>query len=116
MSAETGVGPAIASGSQVVSGNWALLPTAPTSRNRQASSSALCDIFTVCEASIISGITSVPNILNKRNMPSMKPKSPMRFMMNALRAALALSRLEYQKPMSRYEAMPTPSQPTKMSG
>src|SRR5215212_6014721 len=29
ISAETGVGPSIASGSQTWSGNWALLPTAP---------------------------------------------------------------------------------------
>ncbi len=32
MSAETGVGPAIASGSQVWSGNWPLLPMMPMSR------------------------------------------------------------------------------------
>ncbi len=32
--AETGVGPSIASGSQTYSGNWALLPNAPSmSRN-----------------------------------------------------------------------------------
>ncbi len=30
INAETGVGPAIASGSQVYSGNWALLPNAPS--------------------------------------------------------------------------------------
>ena len=33
MSAETGVGPSIASGSQTCSGNWALLPIAPRKRS-----------------------------------------------------------------------------------
>src|SRR5262252_8006450 len=34
ISAETGVGPSIASGSQTWSGNWALLPTAPAKTRR----------------------------------------------------------------------------------
>ena len=34
MRALTGVGPSIASGSQTWSGNWALLPTAPTNSSR----------------------------------------------------------------------------------
>ena len=34
MSAETGVGPSIASGSQVCSGNWPDLPHAPSSSSR----------------------------------------------------------------------------------
>src|SRR4029077_16971764 len=34
ISAETGVGPSIASGSQTCSGNWALLPTAPAKISR----------------------------------------------------------------------------------
>ncbi len=36
ISAEIGVGPAIASGSQVCSGNCALLPATPASSSRQA--------------------------------------------------------------------------------
>ena len=44
-------------------------------------------------------------------MPSTKPKSPMRLTMNALRSAkIALGRV-YQKPISRYDTMPTASQP-----
>ena len=35
ISAEIGVGPSIESGSQTCSGNWALLPMAPTKRHRQ---------------------------------------------------------------------------------
>ena len=38
--------------------------------------------------------------------------SPTRFMMNAFLAATALAGTWFQNPMSRYEARPTPSQPT----
>jgi hypothetical protein len=34
MSADTGVGPSIASGSHTCRGNWALFPTAPRKRRR----------------------------------------------------------------------------------
>ncbi len=40
MRAETGVGPSIASGSQVCSRNWADLPIAPINRRRQTSVAA----------------------------------------------------------------------------
>ncbi len=44
-------------------------------------------------------------------MPSTKPKSPIRLTRNAFRLAkIALGRV-YQKPISRYETTPTPSQP-----
>ena len=36
MSADTGVGPAMASGSQVCSGNWPLLPMTPMNRHDRA--------------------------------------------------------------------------------
>ena len=36
MSADTGVGPAMASGSQVCSGNWPLLPMTPMNRQADA--------------------------------------------------------------------------------
>ena len=36
MSADTGVGPAMASGSQVCSGNWPLLPMMPMNRHAGA--------------------------------------------------------------------------------
>ena len=39
ISAETGVGPSIASGSQVCSGSWADLAKAPTRISRQAATS-----------------------------------------------------------------------------
>ena len=40
MRAETGVGPSIASGSQVCSGTWADLPIAPMNRSRHTTVSA----------------------------------------------------------------------------
>ena len=39
MSADTGVGPAMASGSHVWSGNWPLLPMMPMNRQTAAASS-----------------------------------------------------------------------------
>ena len=44
-------------------------------------------------------------------MPSTKPKSPMRLTMNALKFAKIADGRVYQKPMSRYDTMPTASQP-----
>ena len=41
MSADTGVGPSIASGSQVCSGNWADLPITPTSSSSAAAVSVV---------------------------------------------------------------------------
>ena len=35
------------------------------------------------------------------NIATMNPKSPMRFMMNALRPAFAFAASEYQKPINR---------------
>ena len=46
-------------------------------------------------------------------MPSRKPKSPTRLTMKAFLPASAADGRVYQKPMSRYEQSPTPSQKTK---
>ena len=43
----------------------------------------------------------VPKCTNTRNMATRKPKSPIRFTMNAFLPALAKSRFSYQKPISR---------------
>ena len=48
---------------------------------------------------------------NVAKMPSEKPKSPIRFTMNALIAAAQADGRVYQKPINKYEARPTPSQP-----
>ena len=44
-------------------------------------------------------------------IPSAKPKSPTRLVTKALIAASLAERFWNQKPISKYEATPTPSQP-----
>ena len=60
-----------------------------------------------------------PRPQNRKNRPVTKPKSPIRLTTNAFMPARALPKSVYQKPMSRYEHSPTPSQPknriTKLS-
>src|SRR5204862_1723006 len=63
------------------------------------------------DAAKIAGIETVPKTRNVPKMPSEKPKSPTRLTTNALSAAALALGLWYQKPISRYEARPTPSQP-----
>ena len=41
-----------------------------------------------------------------------KPTSPTRLAINAFFAAVAYAGFSFQKPINRYEARPTPSQPT----
>ena len=48
-------------------------------------------------------------------MPIRKPASPTRLVMNAFLPALALTGSSNQKPISRYDARPTPSQPTNIT-
>ena len=105
ISAETGVGPSMASGSQTCRGICALLPVAPRKSRRQA-------IVTGPHSQSLSGArapalsamstrSTLPNAWKMKIIPRMRPTSPMRFTTKALRpAAAALSRL-YQNPMSR---------------
>jgi hypothetical protein len=51
------------------------------------------------------------NTAKQPKMPSAKPKSPTRLTMNAFIAAALAEGFLYQKPISRYDARPTPSQP-----
>src|SRR6185437_1232644 len=95
ISAETGVGPSIASGNQVCSRNCADLPIAPMNKNRQVMVSAsgcqpkngmvLPTSDGAC-AKIVSKSTA-PVSMNTEKMPSAKPKSPTRLTTNALMAA-----------------------------
>ncbi len=95
ISAETGVGPSIASGSQVWSRNCADLPIAPMNRRRQISVSASTCIprkfivspaWSGAEANTVSYWTEL-NRVKTAKMPSAKPKSPTRLTMKALMAA-----------------------------
>src|SRR3954453_14070710 len=62
---------------------------------------------------------SEPKITKTAKMPSAKPKSPTRLTINAFIEALLAVARSYQKPISKYEHRPTPSQPknscTKLS-
>ena len=57
----------------------------------------------------------VPKLATSMNIPMRKPKSPMRLTMKAFLPASAADFFWNQKPMSKYEARPTPSQPTNMT-
>ena len=50
------------------------------------------------------------------SIPRMNPKSPMRLTTKAFLPASAADFFVNQKPMSRYEQRPTPSQPTNITG
>ncbi|OPZ81135.1 MAG: hypothetical protein BWY76_03132 [bacterium ADurb.Bin429] len=102
MSALTGVGPAMASGSHVCSGSCADFPTAPPSSSSAAATAAVEPTAHAPGAAVrIAGISSVPNCQNKRNSPMASATSPMRVTMNAFIAAAPFSGFLYQKPMSR---------------
>ncbi|MNT85260.1 hypothetical protein D3C72_2254000 [compost metagenome] len=57
----------------------------------------------------------VPKVMNKMNIPSKKAASPIRLVMNAFIPAAAFSLSVNQKPISKYEQRPTPSQPTNIT-
>ena len=59
--------------------------------------------------------TLAPKVVTKNmNMPRRNPKSPILLTMKAFLPAFDAESFRYQKPMSRYEQRPTPSQPTNM--
>ncbi len=118
ISADTGVGPSIASGSQTYSGICALLPVAPTNSSRQIVEIApnpAASTGIVAAASATARKSSVPNVKNTRNIPRMNPQSPIRFVMKAFLPASDALFFSYQNPISRYEQSPTPSQPTNIT-
>ena len=127
ISAETGVGPSIASGSQVCRPICADFPIAPTNSRMQASSSDdTCHPRKFIVVPTASGAfakttskSSEPKITKTAKMPRAKPKSPTRLTIKAFIAASFAVARSYQKPISRYEHKPTPSQPknscTKLS-
>ena len=53
-----------------------------------------------------------PNVAKAIMIASDKPTSPTRLAINAFLAAVAYAGFSFQKPINRYEARPTPSQPT----
>src|SRR3954449_4839645 len=110
MSAETGVGPSIASSNHDCSGTCALLPQAARSSSNP---SAVTVPLAACGAAANTPTKeNVPKVANINMTANDSPRSPTRLTRNAFFAATAAVGLYDQNPMSRYDARPTPSHPT----
>ena len=107
--AETGVGPAMASGSQTISGTWADLPIAAS--NISSPRAVITPIGTRMPILLSSVMDTVPKSWNIQTMAIPRPMSPMRVTMKALRPAVAFLGSLYQNPINAYEQKPTPSHP-----
>src|SRR6185295_9717086 len=103
MSALTGVGPAIASGSHVYNGICALLPIAPMNSNNVIATITLSFVMNEEDAEKTLSKSEEPKVMNMRNTPRINPRSPMRFIIKALFAAAEYSLFFHQKPISKYE-------------
>jgi len=87
ISADTGVGPAIASPSQLCNGNCADLPQAPSSSIRPIAVRA--PSLAPATAALTPEKLTVPNVTNMSMIATVTPKSPIRLATNALLAAEA---------------------------
>ena len=115
ISAETGVGPSIASGSQRCRRDLrALADAADEQEQGDRGGRRLRRRPPAPRPSPSSrGCRSAPTM---KNIAIMKPKSPTRLVTNAFLPALdAASPLDTRTPISRYEQRPTPSQPRNVS-
>ena len=99
--ADTGVGPSMASGSQVWSGSWADLATAPTSSPSATRLASVdpCDHGWWGESMTEKSV--VPASLTMKNTAMAIPTSPIAFITNAFLAAITGSGRSYQNPISR---------------
>src|SRR5918912_793914 len=102
MSADTGVGPSMASGSHTYNGSCADLPQAPT----KSSSAMPVAVDFVSVALLRSAKFSEWIVTNVSDIASMKPTSPTRLVTNAFLPAAAAVGRSNQKLMSRYEHAP----------
>ena len=117
MRAETGVGPSMASGSQVWNGTWADFANAPTrSRMHPATRSPSLGGNAAWTCLKVSRKSSEPEPRNTmKYVPSTRPTSPITLMTKALIPARVAVVRRNQKLMSMYDAAPTKAQPM-MSG
>ena len=101
ISAETGVGPSIASGSQVCSGTWADFANAPTSIRQQIAITTPSLVVKLSRAaSNESRKSKVPSSRKTKKAASTRPTSPTTLITNAfIPAAVAVPR-RYQKLIS----------------
>ena len=101
ISADTGVGPSIASGSHVCSGNCALLAKAPIASSTQMPVISAPPAETRAVRAKMLGRLSVCVLSTMRNAAITSATSPITWVMNALRAARTADGRSYQKPISR---------------
>ena len=111
MSADTGVGPAIASPSQRLQRELRRL-AAGAEQEQQAERGDRALAGARRRPALTVAKSTAPKVTNMSMIAMDRPKSPTRLTTNALLAAVAYAGLWFQKPMSRYDARPTPSQPT----
>jgi len=112
ISAETGVGPSIASGSQVWSGSWADFANAPTSNMRHAQTIVLSLVAKWSWAVWKTGRkSSEPTLSRIKNAAITRPTSPITLITNALMPAATAVWRRYQNEIRRYDAAPTNAQP-----
>ena len=110
ISALTGVGPSIASGSQTCSGNCALLPTAPQNTSSAAAVVTAVPAPATGQRPARVAKSRLPASDQTSRIPRRKPKSPTRLVSSAFFAASAAAGRSNQKPISRYDDRPTSSQ------
>src|ERR1700741_1729357 len=111
ISAETGVGPSIASSDQVCSADCADWPQAASSRSRPIAVSSPLLASLACAETTANEVE--PKVTKISDAPRERPMSPTRLITKAFLAAAAADGLCCQNPISRYDASPTPSQPRK---
>ncbi len=103
----------MASPSQDWSGTWADLPQAARSSIRPIAVSLPSEVSPVLART--GPKAKLPKVVNISMIAIDRPMSPTRLTRKAFFAAVAALGLCCQKPISRYEARPTPSQPTYSS-
>ena len=120
MSAETGVGPAMASGSQVWRKNCPDLDMTAAIRQQAAISRVVWGSIPDEARALVSTIENDPKVSgraaptakNRMVTPTISPMSPTRLVRKAFSAASELSRSSHQWPISTKEHTPTSSQAT----
>ncbi len=95
--ADTGVGPAMASGSHVWRGNCADLPMTPMNRATAPASRAVSPMAPVSAASLMAVMSKVwPAAKNMVTIPTSRPMSPVRVVRKAFMAASEFSFFSHQ--------------------
>lgn len=109
--AETGVGPSVASGSQVCKPICADLPTAANRNNKPTKLTKTKSVDN--KLTLVKEIGKFKSPIKNRDKPNAAIKliSPTRLTIIAFKAALLACKRVYQKLIKRYEHKPTPSQP-----